>query len=116
MKHNPILLFCAGLALMAGLATSCHSSKKKAGPKPSEATETAAPPAAECRLLTDSLLPQSVDLDQDISRLSYEELRIQPPELRGAAHPPELSLRPARLLVHRRRPEPFLLPENGLVL
>ena len=76
MKHNPILLFCAGLALMAGLATSCHSSKKKAGPKPSEATETAAPPAAECRLLTDSILPQSVDLEQDISRLSYEELRI----------------------------------------
>ena len=76
MKHNPILLFCAGLALMAGLATSCHSSKKKAGSKPSEATETAAPPAAECRLLTDSILPQSVDLEQDISRLSYEELRI----------------------------------------
>ena len=40
----------------------------------------------------------------------------QRPELPRAAHPAQLPLRHPWLLVHRRRPEHFFPPEDGLVL
>ena len=74
MKHTRYIH--AGILLLTVVLTvACNSYKKKARETP-QTTEETASIAPSSRLLTDSLLPQSVNLDQDISRLSYEELRI----------------------------------------
>ena len=72
MKHH-LSIYCCILFLTMGMAASCNSYKKKAPAQPQEQPVQAAPAS---RLLTDSLLPQSVDLEQDINGLGYEELRI----------------------------------------
>lgn len=75
MKHH-LSIYCCILFLTMGMVTSCNSYKKKALAKPQQAQEQPVQAAPASRLLTDSLLPQSVDLEQDINGLGYEELRI----------------------------------------
>ena len=74
MKHTRYI-HVGILLLTVVLAVACNSYKKKAQETP-QTTEETVSAVPSSRLLTDSLLPQSVDLNQDISRLSYEELRI----------------------------------------
>ena len=77
MKHLIAFLILCAITCTATLNTSCRSShKKQVQDSTVKATAQEAEIIPESRLLTDSLLPQSVNLDQDISRLSYEELRI----------------------------------------
>lgn len=76
MKNVLFSLICI-FGLTAALCTSCKSSpqktvKDKEAP-PEENVGFTIPPV---HLLTDTLLPQYVDYKQDISRLSYQELRI----------------------------------------
>ena len=75
MKHH-LSIYCCILFLTMGMAASCNSYKKKAPAQPQQAQEQPVQAAPASRLLTDSLLPQSVDLEQDINGLGYEELRI----------------------------------------
>ena len=75
MKHTRYIHAGILLLTVVLLTVACNSYKKKARETP-QTTEETASIAPSSRLLTDSLLPQSVNLDQDISRLSYEELRI----------------------------------------
>ena len=75
MKHH-LSIYCCILFLTMGMAASCNSYKKKAPTQPQQAQEQPVQAAPASRLLTDSLLPQSVDLEQDINGLGYEELRI----------------------------------------
>ena len=77
MKHLIAFLILCAITCTATLNTSCRSShKKQVQDSTVKATTQEAEIIPESHLLTDSLLPQSVDLEQDISRLSYEELRI----------------------------------------
>lgn len=77
MKQFPFIL---GIVLLSGtvlLNTSCRSSHKQQTQQSTEGTAEEAENATPAsHLLTDSLLPKSVDLNQDISHLSYQELRI----------------------------------------
>ena len=75
MKHTRYIHAGILLLTVVLLTVACNSYKKKARETP-QTTEETASIAPSSSLLTDSLLPQSVNLDQDISRLSYEELRI----------------------------------------
>lgn len=79
MKHTAFILTLCCLVCTATIGTSCRSSHKKQAQNTAQTTaeETGiSPVSAPSRLLTDSLLPQSIDLEQDISGLGYEELRI----------------------------------------
>lgn len=77
MKHIFHSLVLCALVGTACLHTSCRSSQKKpAQDSTANAREQTTTPSPAIGLLTDSLLPRSVDLTQDISGLSYQELRI----------------------------------------
>lgn len=63
--------------LMAFLCIACKSpAKKPTKEKDVQSEENVGFDIPPVHLLTDSLLPQYVDYKQDISHLSYEELRI----------------------------------------
>ena len=65
MKHTRYI-HVGILLLTVVLAVACNSYKKKAQETP-QTTEETVSAVPSSRLLTDSLLPQSVDLNQDIS-------------------------------------------------